>query len=99
MVGSGLEARFPDTFSSITANCLICAAVAVLRWSPFCLNADADGAGWDSPGSRGDLGSLLDWVWGQGMREGSHHERLLREELKLASAGTSSTCSQGSPST
>ena len=56
-------------------------------------------AGWDSSGSRGDLGSLLDWVWGQGMREGSHHERLLQKELKLASAGTSSACSQGSLST
>lgn len=27
-------------------------------------------AGWDSPGSRGDLVSLLDWVWGQAMRGG-----------------------------
>lgn len=56
-------------------------------------------AGWDSPGSRGDLGSLLDWVWGQGMQEGSHQERLSREERKLASAGTSSPCSHGSLST
>ena len=86
MVGSGLEARFPDTFSSITANCLICAAVAVLRWSPFCLNADADGAGWDSPGvplwlrrctpDVGDLGLIP----GQGTR--SHVLQLRTGEAK-----------------
>ena len=74
MVGSGLEARFPDTFSSVTVNCLICAAIAVLRWLPFCLNADANKVGWDFPGGPlwlrlcapnvGDLGLIP----GQGTR-------------------------------
>ena len=74
MVGSGVEARFPDTFSSVTVNCLICAAIAVLRWLPFCLDADANKVGWDFPGGPlwlrlcapdvGDLGLIP----GQGTR-------------------------------
>lgn len=40
--------------------------------------------------------SLLDWMWGQAMREGSHHERLSQEELKLPSVDTSSPCAHGS---
>ena len=86
MVGSGLEARFPDTFSSITVNCLICAVIAVLRWLPFCLNADANGNGWDFPGvplwlrlrapDIGDLGLIP----GQGTR--SHVLQLRPGEAK-----------------
>lgn len=103
--------RKPELSSSLTVNTL-CKLNGLLTLFPstvLCIDLHlwlVDGnlwapgtdvpAGWDSPGSRGDLVSLLDWVWGQAMREGSHHERLWQEELKLASMGTSLPCSHGS---
>lgn len=103
--------RKPELSSSLTVNTL-CKLNGVLTFFPsmvLCVdlhlwlmdgNLWAPGtdvpAGWDSPGSHGDLVKLLDRVWGQAMWEGSHHETLSQEELKLVSTGTSSPCAHGS---